>query len=112
MAYYDFPAIGGLRPYAGLGIGVVDIDLDVGTRATMNDGPVSRFAIIDGSDTVVGYRGTVGLAYDVGAADLTLGYTYTFTDRPSIAGRGTHVAFDFDRKLNTHAVSAGLVYRF
>ena len=61
MTYYDFPLIGQIRPYVGLGVGFVDINLDVGTSATLNDGPVSRFAIIDGSDTVIGYRGSLGL---------------------------------------------------
>lgn len=110
--YYDFPAVGQIRPYAGIGVGFVDIDLEVGTRATLNDGPVSRFAIINGSDTVLGYRGSLGLTYPIGPADLNLGYTYTFTDRLNLAGQGTLVSFDFDRKMNRHAVAAGPTYRF
>ncbi len=110
--YYDFPALGQIRPYAGIGVGFVDIDLDVGTRATLNDGPASRFTIINGSDTVLGYRGSLGLIYPIGSADLNLGYTYTFTDRPNFAGQGTLVSFNFDRKVHRHAVAAGLTYRF
>ncbi len=110
--YFDFPALGQIRPYAGIGVGFVDLDLDVGTRATLNDGPESRFAIINGSDTVMGYRGSLGLAYPIGRADLNLGYTYTFTEAPSFAGQGTLVTFNFDRKMKRHAVTAGLTYRF
>jgi opacity protein-like surface antigen len=112
MGYYHFPQIGALKPYAGIGVGFVDVDLDVGAAATMNDGTRSRFAIIDGSDTVVGYRGTVGVAYDVGLVDLTLGYTYTFTDRISLPGRGPNVGFTFDKRLNAHTINAGVVYNF
>ena len=112
MAYYDFPLIGQIRPYVGLGVGFIDINLDVGTRATLNDGPVSRFAIIDGSDMVIGYRYSLGLTYAVGSADLTLGYMYTFNDRPAFESLGTLVSFSFDRKVKNHAVVVGLIYRF
>jgi opacity protein-like surface antigen len=112
MAYYDFPNIGRLMPYAGIGVGFVNVDLDVGARATMNDGPVSRFAIIDGSDTVIGYRGTVGLKYDFGLADVSVGYTYTATDWMNVPGRGTLVNFDFDRRVSAHTLAAGVSYQF
>jgi len=112
MVYYDFPVNGPLKPFAGLGIGFADINLDVGTRATLNDGPVSRYSIIDGSDTVMAYRGAVGASYNVGIADLSLAYAYTFTGRPSFAGQGTLVTFDFNRKLNSHSVRLALSYNF
>ena len=108
MAYYDFSMIGKVRPYVGVGVGFVDINLDVDARAALNDGPVSRFSIIGESDTVIGYRGSLGLAYTVGAANLTLGYTYSSTARPAFAGHGTLVSFSFDRKINNHAVATGL----
>jgi opacity protein-like surface antigen len=111
-AYYDFPRIGQIKPFVGLGIGLVDIDLDVGTRATLNDGPVSRFAIVHGSDTALGYRGALGFSYDVGAVDLAVGYSYTFAQRSSFAGDSPLVSFSFDPKVSVHALSAGLVYKF
>ena len=98
-AYYDLPVLGSLKPYIGLGAGFVKADLDVGARATMNSGTVSRFAIIDSSDTLIGYRGAVGIAYDLGTVDLTLGYTYTLSDRMHAPGKGALVSFDFDRRL-------------
>lgn len=110
--YYDFPAIGALKPYAGIGVGFVSADFDVGADGLMNDGTRSRFAILDESDTVVGYRGTLGAAYPVGPVDLTLAYTYTFTDRVNVAGRGTYVNFNFDKRVNTHTINVGAVYRF
>ena len=112
MAYYDFPEVGRLRPYAGLGLGFVNVNLDVGARASMNDGVRSRFDIIDGSDTVMAYRGMVGLAYELGAAAVTVGYGYTFTDRMNVPGRGPLVSFDFDRRFKAHALNVGVTYRF
>lgn len=111
-AYYDLPKIGRVKPYVGLGLGLVDFDLGVGTRATLNDGPVSRFMIIDGSNTVLGYRGILGVAYDVGPVDASLGYSYTFANRPSFAGQSPLVSFAFDRKINIHALTAKLTYKF
>lgn len=111
-AYYALPRVGQIRPYVGFGIGLVDIDLDVGSRATLNDGPVTRFAIVDGSDTILGYRGALGFSYDVGALDFSFGYSYTFADRPSVAGNSPLVSFAFDPKVNIHALSAGLTFKF
>ena len=112
MAYYDLPVMGRLKPYLGIGVGFVNADLDVGARATMNSGTVSRFAIFNTSDTLIGYRGAVGVAYDLGGVDLTLGYTYTLTDRMDVPGKGTLVSFTYNRRLTTHAVSAGVTYNF
>lgn len=112
MGYYDLPQIGMLKPYAGVGVGFVNVDMDVGSVGTMNDGTRARFAILDRSDTTVGYRGTVGLAYDAGPVDLTLGYSYTFTDRLDMPGRGSNVSFTFNKRINSHTVSAGVIYNF
>jgi opacity protein-like surface antigen len=112
MGYYDLPQIGQLKPYAGVGVGFVTVDMDVGSVGTMNDGTRARFAILDRNDTTVGYRGTVGFAYDMGPVDLTLGYTYTFTDKLDMPGRGPNVSFNFDKRLHTHTISAGVVYNF
>ena len=112
MAYYDLPVLGNLKPYAGVGLGFVNVNLDVGSVGTMNDGTRSRFAIIDNSDTVMGYRGTLGVAYEMGPVDLTLGYTYTFTDHINVPGKGTYVTFNFDRRVNAHTINAGVVYKF
>jgi opacity protein-like surface antigen len=109
---YDLPVAGAFKPYIGVGVGFIDVDLHVDTRAAMNAGTVSRFDIINGSDTVVGYRGTLGVAYDMGDVDLTLAYTYTFTDRMNIPGKGTLVTFDFDRRMRAHALMAGGSYNF
>lgn len=112
MGYYDFPQLGMLKPYAGVGVGFVNVDMDVGSVGTMNDGTRARFAILDRSDTTVGYRGAVGVAYDMGPVDLTLGYTYTFTDRLDVPGRGPNVSFNFNKRVNTHTINAGVVYNF
>jgi len=112
MAYYDLPVQGPLKPYLGLGIGFVEADFDVGARASMNNGTVSRFAVMDNSDTVLGYRGTVGVAYDIGAADLSVGYSYTTTARMSVPGQGTFVPFAFNRRLTAHTWTAGVTYNF
>jgi len=112
MAYYDLPVGGAFKPYLGLGLGLLRADLSVGARATMNNGTVSRFAILDGADTVLGYRGTVGVRYEMGASHLSLGYSYGTTNRLRVPGKGPNVTFDFDRRLTTHAFKAGVTYNF
>ena len=112
MAYYDLPVAGALRPYVGAGVGLLEADVDVGTRATMNAGTVSRFEIINGSDTLMGYRGAVGVVYAMDAVDITFGYTYTLTERMNIPGKGTLVNFDFDRRVTAHTFGAGVSYNF
>jgi len=112
MAYYDLPVAGALRPYLGLGLGLVRADLSVGARSTMNNGTVSRFTILDGSDTVLGYRGTIGVSYDVGPTNLSIGYTYSTGNRFNVPGKGPNLSFDFDRRLTTHALKVGVSYNF
>lgn len=112
MLLYDLPVQGPLRPYAGLGVGLVNVDMDVGTRATMNNGTVSRHAILNASDTVFGYRGTLGVSYGLGRTDLLFGYTYSSTARMNVPGRGAFVAFDFNRRYTAHTLSAGVRLKF
>jgi len=112
MAYYDLPVTGALRPFVGAGVGLLEADLNVGTRATMNAGTVSRFEIINGSDTLMGYRGSAGVTYAMKAVDITFGYTYTLSERMKIPGRGALVNFDFDRRMKAHTFSAGVSYNF
>ncbi len=110
--YYDFPEIGSLKPFVGVGLGLVNVDLEVGSRATLNDGPVSRFDLVDSTETVLGYRGALGVASDIGPADISLTYAYMFTDRPSFDGQSPLVSFTFDRKIKSHALRARLTYNF
>jgi len=71
-AYYDLPVAGPLKPYVGAGIGLVEADMNVGTRAALNSGAVSRYAIIDGADTLLGYRALLGVNYDLGGVGSQL----------------------------------------
>lgn len=112
MLLYDLPVRGPLRPYAGVGAGLVNVDMDVGTRAMMNNGTFSRFDILNASDTVFGYRGTLGVSYGLGNTDLTFGYTYSSTARMNVPGRGAFVAFDFNRRYTAHTLSAGVRLKF
>jgi opacity protein-like surface antigen len=112
MLLYDLPVQGPLRPYAGVGLGLVNVAMDVGARASMNNGTVSRHAILDASDTVIGYRGTLGVSYELGRTDLLLGYTYSSTARMDVPGRGAFVSFEFDRRYTAHTLSAGVRLKF
>ncbi len=112
MAYVDLPVSMVLTPYVGLGVGFVNTDFDVGTRATLNSGTASRFDILKSTDTVLGYRGAVGLSYDLGAIDLTADYSYTMTQRVGIAGKGTLTSFTFDPRIKVHTLRAGVTYSF
>lgn len=112
MVYYDPPVEGRLKPFIGAGVGFVSVALDVGTGARMNNGTLSRYDIIDSSDSRLGYRGTLGVAYDLGGVELMLGYSYAMTDRLEMPGKGTYVSFTFDQRATSHAINAGARYRF
>lgn len=114
MGYYDFDLGTALTPYVGAGLGFARTGLEVRTTARLNNGTSSRFDIIDGHDTELGYRVTAGLAYDLGpTTKVDIGYSYTGTTRPSYAAKGSAVpSFTFDRRLNTHAVTAGIRFGF
>ncbi len=111
-AYFDIPLAGWVRPYLGAGVGFMRVNADVGTRATVGNAPVGRFAILDATDTVVAYRGTAGVSFDMEFADFDIAYHYTFSDKPSIPGRGTLVNFTFNRRFNIHSLTAGVKFRF
>jgi opacity protein-like surface antigen len=112
MAYVDIPTAVPVTPYIGAGIGFVRTDLDVGTQGRLNSGTTSRFAIIDGADTVLGYRAAAGVARSLGPAEVSLGYTFTRTAALSLPGRGPLVSFTFNRPITTHSFTAGVTYKF
>jgi len=112
MGYFA-PPIGILfQPYIGAGIGVVRADVFAHTRATLNNGMVSRYAVIDADNSVMAYRGKVGITWPIGLADIDVAYTYTLTEGLSLPGRGPNVSFTFDKRMKTHSVTAGVIYRF
>lgn len=107
MAYYEFSTGSALTPYIGVGIGLVDVDLEAETIGNLNDGTSSEFAILDGSDSEFAYRLAAGLAYDIGAFDLTADYAYTRTGRVALDGRSAYTTFTFDRRAEVHAFTVG-----
>ncbi len=75
-------------------------------------GPI-EFVILDDSDTKLAYRLAFGFhGYDVGAFDVTAGYSWTRTDRISLAGQGSFITFDFDRRARVHQFTIGARYAF
>jgi len=113
MGYYDLDLGNRLTPYVGAGVGLVRAGLDVETTARLNVGTSSEFDIIDDNDTELGYRVAAGVAYDIPGGQVDVGYTYTTTNRPSYAGKGSGVpSFTFNRRLSAHAVKAGMRFGF
>lgn len=69
--YYDFNEGGRFRPYVGAGVGMVDVDIDYAPSGS---------PVINGGETVFGYQGRVGAAYNVtGPVDVFTEYTYRAT---------------------------------
>lgn len=112
MGYVDFPFGALFKAYIGAGIGIVRVDANVQTRASLNNGTVSRFDIIDANISVMAYRGKVGFTIPIVLADVDVGYSYTITNKLSLPGRGANVSFIFDRRMTTHSLTAGVIYRF
>ena len=112
MAYYDFAMGGRVTPYVGSGIGLIDADLDATTPGALNDAETIDFALLDGSDTELAYRLAAGLAYDAGAFDILLDYSWTRSGRLALAGRGAFTSFAFDRRINAHTFTVGARYTF
>jgi opacity protein-like surface antigen len=97
--YYDLPLAPRLRhvrPFIGGGIGALLVDVD-GT------------GLRDGDDTVFAYQLRAGLAYAMRPQlDLTLGYRFVDADDPEFE----YAAGSFESEYRSHAVEAGLRYRF
>lgn len=108
MGYVDIPTRSAVTPFLGVGLGYARQGLDVEGRALAATGPGTAFTIMDDSDGGFAYRGTAGLAIDLGSVTADLAYSYTQTEKPSLAGRGALVAFTFDRPLKVHAVNASV----
>ena len=112
MAYAGIPTGMLISPYIGAGIGFVRADLGVGTQGRLNADTASRFAIVDAHNTVLGYRATASVSRSFGAAQLSIGYTFTRTGALNLPGRGPLVSFTFDRPMTTHGFNAGVAYKF
>ena len=107
MAYYDFATGSQITLYIGLGIGLVDAELEATTPGAFNDATTVEFALLDGSDTELAYRLAAGLACDAGAFDIMLDYCWTRSGRLALAGQGAYTTFAFDRRINAHAFTLG-----
>ncbi len=112
MGYVDLPFGILFKPYLGAGLGLIRVDANAQSRASMNNGTVSRFDIIDANNSVLAVRGKVGFTTSVGLADVDVAYSFTVTDKLSLPGRGPNVTFTFDRRMTTHSLTAGVTYRF
>lgn len=112
MAYYDFAAGSSISPYIGLGIGLLDADLEATTPGALNDATTIDFALLDGSDTELAYRIAAGVGYDVGAFDILLDYSWTRSGKLALAGQGAFTTFGFDKRVNAHSFTLGVRYAF
>lgn len=112
MAYYDFATGAQITPYVGLGIGLIDADLEATTPGALNDAGTIEFDLLDGSDTELAYRLAAGLNYDAGSFDVLLDYSWTRSGRLALAGQGAFTTFAFDRRVNAHAFTLGARFTF
>ncbi len=112
MAYYDFATGSQITPYVGLGIGLINADLEATTPGALNDAATIEFALLDGSDTELAYRLAAGFAYDAGSFDIMLDYSWTRSGRLALAGQGAFTTFAFDRRVNAHAFTVGARFTF
>ncbi|MEQ8733602.1 MAG: outer membrane beta-barrel protein [Rhodospirillaceae bacterium] len=112
MAYYDFATGSALTPYIGVGVGLMDANLEATTLGTLNVGTTSEFELVDGSDSEFGTRVAAGFAYDAGAFDLTADYSWTRSGRLDLAGQGAYTTFNFDKRVNAHTFTVGTRLKF
>lgn len=112
MAYYDFATGSALTPYVGLGIGLLDADLEATTPGALNDTATIDFALLNGSDTELAYRLAAGVGYDAGAFDILLDYSWTRSGKLALAGEGAFTTFGFDKRVNAHSFTLGVRYAF
>lgn len=100
--YYDFNKGGRFRPYVGVGVGLVDVEVEYNP---------SGVGIIDGSDTVFGYQGRIGASYTVkGPLDVFTEYTYRATDGVNV--QNDLFAGTLEVENDQSLVTAGLRYNF
>ncbi len=112
MAHYDVPITDRLSLGLGAGVGAQRIDLNAYTTG-VSGGLGNRFTLIDAEDTVFAWRGGAELAYNRGTrTDLTVGYKYTHSAKPTMAGRGAYTPFTFSDNMATHAFTAGVRLAF
>lgn len=112
MAFYDFTSGSSLTPYIGLGIGLLDAELEATTPGALNDAATIEFALLDGSDTELAYRIAAGVGYDAGAFDVLLDYSWTRSGKLALAGQGAFTTFGFDKRVNAHSFTLGVRYAF
>ena len=100
--YYDFNAGKRFRPYVGAGIGMVDVDVDYSPSGS---------PVINGSETVFGYQGRIGAAYNVtGPIDVFTEYTYRATEDLELDNE--LFTGDLDIENSQSLVTVGARYNF
>lgn len=107
MAYYDFNTRSALTPYIGVGLGLIDVELEATTPGALNDGPTTPFDLVDGSSTELATRLAAGLAYDAGTFDMTADYSWTRAGRADLGGQGAFTTFGFAPRANVHSFTLG-----
>lgn len=100
--YYDFNQGKRFRPYVGAGIGMVDVDVDYSPSGS---------PVINGGETLFGYQGRVGAAYNVtGPIDVFTEYTYRATQ--DIETNNELFTGDLDIENSQSLVTVGARYNF
>lgn len=100
--YYDFNEGGRFRPYVGAGVGVVDADVTFSPSGS---------PILAASETLFGYQGRIGAAYNVtGPVDVFTEYTYRATT--DLEGDNDLFVGDLDVDNSQSLVTVGARYNF
>ncbi len=109
MGFYDLALAPQLSLQVGGGVGTQRTKMHVDIFGRMNNATAAqRYDIVNASDSVFAARAAVQLAFALTGADLTLGYSFTRTGRPSLPGRGAYVPFNFDVPMSRHAILGGV----
>lgn len=111
---YDLPGTGKLSPFVGLGLGLIDIEVNAANLFSLG-GPGGYVNVLSDSDTGFAYQGLAGLAYKL-SDQVTLDLTYKYLGTTGLDLEGTNgllgIATPYDADYSDHTASVGLRWAF
>ena len=127
--WYDFNSASQWTPYAGLGLGLIRVDLAnlkyddnaVAERiaATLTQGAVTALPpgfvpeLSQDTDTAFAWQFGAGVGYELSdTVTLDLGYRYQNTGTLKFEGKNATATVISEQKLKVHLIEVGIRYRF
>jgi opacity protein-like surface antigen len=108
-AYYDLKlaALGGFKPYVGVGLGGARVNNDQQTTISFLGG---RKVDVDTWRTAFAYQARAGVGYEISKLwDVTLGYRYVHIDSGHIDSGTRRIFLD---EIRNHSVEIGFAIKF